>query len=87
MQRAHVSFWTLTAVATVAAGSAAQALAAPAGAAADVVLVVSLLLLATATLLLIRVMRHLLGPDRPATQDAPPRRSTDVRAKDRGRPR
>jgi hypothetical protein len=73
MQRAHASFWTLTATAVVAAGSAAQALAAPAGTPADVVLVVSLLLLATATFLLIRVMRHLLGPHRGAPQKAPPR--------------
>jgi ABC-type branched-subunit amino acid transport system permease subunit len=87
MQRAHLSFWTLTAVAIVAAGSAAQALAAPAGAAADVVLVVSLLLLATTIFLLIRVMRHLLGTHRGATRDAPPRTSTEVRARDRGRPR
>jgi ABC-type branched-subunit amino acid transport system permease subunit len=79
MQRAHLSFWTLTAIAVVAAGSAAQALAAPAGTAADVVLAVSLLLLATTMFLLIRVIRHLLRPDRSTTRDAPPRPATRVR--------
>jgi Tfp pilus assembly protein PilX len=71
MQRAHLAFWALTAIAVVAAGSAAQALAAPAGTAADFVLVISLLLLAITTFLLMRVMRHLLRPDRSATQDTP----------------
>ncbi|MFF4041311.1 hypothetical protein [Streptomyces sp. NPDC001816] len=66
MSRAQVSLWTLTAVAVLAAGGTAQALAAPASTAADITVAAGLLLLTISGLLLYRVLRHLLRGPAPA---------------------
>ncbi|MFF4505765.1 hypothetical protein [Streptomyces sp. NPDC001401] len=60
MSRAQVSLWALTAVAVLAVGGTAQALAAPASTAADITVAAGLLLLAVSGILLFRILRHLL---------------------------
>ncbi|TQJ92481.1 hypothetical protein [Streptomyces sp. SLBN-31] len=65
MSRAQVSLWTLTAVAVLAAGGTAQALAAPASTAADITVAAGLLLLFVSGALLFRVLRHLLRSSTP----------------------
>ncbi|MGW0885466.1 hypothetical protein [Streptomyces sp. NPDC002671] len=65
MPRAQVSLWPLTAVAVLAAGGTAQALAAPASTAADITVAVGLFLLMVSGALLYRVMRHLLRSSPP----------------------
>ena len=66
MHRAHRSLWTLTALTTLAAGLASQALTAPAGPISDGLLALSVLLLLTSGTLLIRVIRYLSRATAPA---------------------